>query len=263
VSLTDNTARWPHPVYDATRQPHVLFIITPPFSGSTAIAGLLNTSPRTMLLQERGEGQWLVPGLCENDRWDGNKEVDYESVRAVWLNCWQQAALANPHIDVVIEKSPPNMVRLDALATLFPDHSLLANNRDPYANCASILYRNHPAAQLGTAERQHLLRGLASDWQQRSMKIRELVCRLDIPLLTYEEFCDNPASIIARLELPAGVAETIDVHAQVKVKDYPMQGIANQNRRQIDLLSDEELMAISHVLATDLELLDFFSYEIA
>ena len=59
------------------------------------------------------------------------------------------------------------------------------------------------------------------------------------------------------------MAETIDVHAQVKVKDYPMQGIANQNRRQIDLLSDEELMAISHVLATDLELLDFFSYEIA
>jgi len=257
-----NGTRWPRPEYDPDRQPHVLFIITPPFSGSTALAKVLNTSPRTMLLQERGEGQWLVPGLCERDRWDGNKEVDYESVRAVWLNAWQRAAQVDPRLDVLIEKSPPNMVRLDALTALFPRHSLLANIRNPYANCASILYRNHPAAQLGTAQRQSILQGLAGEWQQRAARIRELVCRQGIPVLTYEAFCEAPASMLAKLALPPGVAETIDVQAPVKVKDYPLQGIADQNRRQLGLLSGAELGAISRVLETDPGLLEFFAYAI-
>jgi hypothetical protein len=46
------------------------------------------------------------------------------------------------------------------------------------------------------------------------------------------------------------------------VKDYPMQGIANQNQRQIALLSDEEIAAITEVLAPQPELLDYFSYEL-
>ncbi len=54
--------------FDESNQPHFLFIITPPYSGSTAISGVLNSSHRTMILQKSGEGQWLVPGLCEKDR---------------------------------------------------------------------------------------------------------------------------------------------------------------------------------------------------
>jgi hypothetical protein len=260
--MTHDDKAWPSPAADRENQPHVLFLVTPPFSGSTAIAELLRSSPFVTFLEERAEGQWLVPGLGSDQRWDADMFVDYASVQAIWLQRWQQLQAADPALRVVVEKSPPNMVRLDALTALFNEVSFLANNRDPYANCASILYRMHDGGQLATAQRVQQLRILAGHWILRSARIRELVSRLSIPLLTYEQFCDEPASIIGKLSLPAGVAESIDVQARVQVKDYPMQGIANQNQRQIALLSDEEIAAITGVLAPQQELLDYFSYEL-
>lgn len=260
--MTHDKQAWPMPAADRVNQPHVLFLVTPPFSGSTAIAELLRSSPFVTFLEERAEGQWLLPGLGSDQRWDADMFVDYSSVQATWLSRWQQLQAADPALRVVVEKSPPNMVRLDALAALFTDVSFLANNRDPYANCASILYRMHEGETLASEDRIQQLRTLTSHWVLRSAKIRELVSRLSIPLLTYEQFCDAPASIIGKLDMPPGVAETIDVQARVQVKDYPMQGIANQNQRQIALLSDEEAAAISEVLTPQQELLDYFGYEL-
>lgn len=243
-------------------QPHFLFIVTPPFSGSTALAELLHSSPAVGFLQERAEGQWLVPGLCADARWDPALPVDYAAVQAVWLQRWQQLRQVQPQLQVIVEKSPPNMVRLEQLLALFSSTSLLANNRDPYANCASILYRMHGGAELGKAQRLQQLRMLAQHWLLRSAKIRELVSRLDIPLLTYEQFCDAPATLLGKLNLPPGVADSIDLQAQVRVKDYPLQGIANQNRRQTDLLDAADRAAITEVLQPQLDLLDYFSYEL-
>lgn len=259
---TSPTVQWPQPAFAPQQQPHFCFIVTPPFSGSTALAELLRSSPLVTFLEARAEGQWLVPGLCADARWDAGLPVDYTSVQAIWLHRWQQLHAADPALRVVVEKSPPNMVRLEALAAQFSDVSFLANNRDPYANCASILYRMHAGEQLAAVPREQQLRTLAAHWVLRSAKIRELVSRLDIPLLTYEQFCDAPAAILGKLNLPPGVAQTIDVQTQVQVKDYPMQGIANQNQRQIALLRDEEVAAISEVLAPQQALLDYFGYEL-
>ncbi len=57
-----------------------------PYSGSTAIAKVLNTGSRTMLLHHTGEGQRLIPGLAGRGRWRADMFVDYESIRAVWLD---------------------------------------------------------------------------------------------------------------------------------------------------------------------------------
>jgi len=231
-------------------------------SGSTAIAEVLNSSAHTTLLQQRGEGQWLVPGLCADDRWSSEMFVDYASVKAVWLSTFALLQDAAPQLEVVIEKSPPNMVRIEQLAAQFRSVSFLANNRDPYANCASILYRNYAADKPGAAERIHVLTRLAHEWVLRSEKIRELVLKLNIPLLTYEKFCEYPASILQALTLPQGVAASIDTSAtvKVKVKDYPVQGIANQNERQLALLSSSELATIGKGLQAHSELLEFFGY---
>jgi len=259
---TLSAAQLVQPVLDPQQQPHFCFIVTPPFSGSTAIAELLHSSPHITFLEERAEGQWLVPELSADARWDVDLPVDYAAVQAIWLQRWQQLHAENPALRVVVEKSPPNMVRLEVLAALFSDVSFLANNRDPYANCASILYRMHTGEQLPPEQREQQLRTLATHWILRSIRIRELVSRLDIPLLTYEQFCDAPASIPGKLNLPPGVAQTIDVQAPVRVKDYPLQGIANQNQRQIALLSEGEIAAITGVLASQQELLDYFGYEL-
>ncbi len=168
----------------------------------------------------------------------------------------------NPQVNVVIEKSPSNMMRIEQLTSLFAKYSLLANNRDAYANCASILYRRHDGANISAIRRQKVLEMLAWKWLVRSYKLRELITKYGIPLLTYERFCENPALILEVLDLPPGVSDTIDVNAKVQVKDYLPQPISNQNKRQISQLSDEEIALISRVLAPHRTLLDFFNYEI-
>lgn len=252
--------RWPIPRYDENNQPHFFFLITPPYSGSTAIAKLLNTSQRTMTLTNNGEGQWLVPGLCEQDRWDPNKEVDYESVKATWLNVFQKEKKLNPHVDVVIEKSPPNMMRIEKLSSQFTDYSFLANNRDPYANCASILYRHHDPDNISSKKRKEVLEQLAQNWLIRSYKLKEIITKNEVPLLTYEQFCQNPSSILEVLELPEGVSDTVDINAKVKVKDYKAQFISNQNERQISNLTNSDIESIGRILKTEIALLEFFGY---
>jgi hypothetical protein len=254
--------KWPTPRYDMNMQPHFFFLITPPYSGSTAIAKLLDTSQRTMLLSPNGEGQWLVPGLCEQDRWDPAKKVNYESVKAVWLSTFQKHNKLHPHVDVVIEKSPPNMIRIKELSSQFIKCSFLANNRDPYANCASIFSRHSDPEALKPTERKKVLMKIAQSWLMRSHKLKGIITENGVSLLTYEQFCQNPSSILEAIILPGGVSNTIDTDAKVKVKDYKPQSISNQNERQISKLTNADIESISCVLENEKSLLEFFGYEI-
>ena len=253
---------WPEPDYEKDNEPHFLFILTPPYSGSTAIANLLNTSKRTASLQAKAEGQWLIPGLCQNDRWEKGKYINYNSVKSVWLNRYQELNRSEKVIDVVIEKSPPNMMRIMELSSRFKSFSFVANNRNPYANCASILYRHHNDENIGAEQRIKVLSSIARDWIKRSFIINKLVTEHEIPLITYEDFCKNPATLIKELNLPRGVVDTIDVNAIVKVKDYEPQKILNQNDRQISKLTAEELQHLTNIFIEKKELLDNFGYKL-
>jgi hypothetical protein len=261
MHLNQENSIWPEPSFDENDQPHFFFIITPPYSGSTALAELINTSHRTMILHPKAEGQFLIPGLHKHERWNPNKEINYQSIKASWLNRFQFVNRLTQNIDVVIEKSPPNMLIIDKLISLFHDYSFLANNRNPYANCASLLYRKYDADSISSSDRLDALSFLARGWIKRSTIVKNLVQKYNMPLMTYENFCQNPSSIISLLNLPDGVAETINPSAKVKVKDYKKQIIQNQNERQIANLKPDEIACISQILHPYSELLDFFGYQ--
>ncbi len=258
-----DTQKWPIPEYEEGDEPHFLFIITLPYSGSTALVKILDTSYRAMLLKGRGEGQWLIPGLCEKDRWDSKKEINYPSVKAVWLKQFQKSKELTKNVDIVLEKSPPNMMRIKELASQFKSYSFLANNRDPYACCASRLYRKYSLSNMNEDERFLALHKSAEQWLERSQKVQDLVKELNIPMIAYEEFCQDPSSILPKLNsLPEGFINTINFDAEVQVKNYPPQKIINQNARQIANLNDEELELLTEVFSEKKELLAFFGYRI-
>lgn len=254
--------RWPVQPFEPGHEPHFLFILTPPYSGSTALAQLLNTSHRTMLLERRGEGCRLIPGLCEKDRWEPTKPVNYDSVRSVWLHQFQYVQSLVRTADVVIEKSPPNVVRIENIAALFQRSSLLANNRNPYANCVSILYRTRDVDTLSPRDRHDALTKIANKWLTISRRLRDLIARYDIPLLTYETFCASPAAALRAARLPESVLDTVDTSALLSVKDYAPQPLSNQNARQIARLTPPDVEVISRVLQQDEPLLHYFGYEL-
>jgi len=259
--VLEKTTQWPLPDYEPGIEPLFVFLLTPPYSGSTAIAKFLATAPQIGLLQKKGEGQWLVPGLSESDRWDANKPVNYSSVKAVWLSAWQNLRTEGGGMpSVVIEKSPPNLVRIKRLARLFKSVSFIANNRDPFANCASVLTRQHNPGSLSQLERRTVMKNLAKAWIMRSKLIQILVQDLNCPFCSYEEFCKKPASLLDKLELPKSVVSQIDLDPVIKVKDYKPQNIANQNSRQIKYLNESDFEVIGETLDSHKQLVEFFGY---
>ncbi|EED34469.1 conserved hypothetical protein [Luminiphilus syltensis NOR5-1B] len=256
--------RWPRPDFDDARpQPRFLFIVTPPYSGSTALAELINTSSKTLFLHAGGEGQWLVPGMCEKPRWDPARTFDFESIKAVWLSRYQSLQSSAGSVDTVIEKSPPNMLRLDRFVEVFDDVAIMANNRQPHAHCSSVLFRNHAATELSSSRRLEIVRDAAHGWLKRSELIAHIVEKYQAPLLTYEQFCKDPARLLDRLPLPSHVTADIDTNASVSVKDYAPQAIVDQNQKQVARLSDEEIQAVDTVVASRPDLLTFFSYSLS
>jgi hypothetical protein len=251
---------WPVPEYRGDREPHFLFLITPPYSGSTAIAKVLNTGSRTMLLHHTGEGQLLIPALAGRRRWRADMFVDYESIRAIWLTKYHEVNEIVGGIEAVIEKSPPNMVRIDRICEMFSNYSFLANNRNPYAICASTLYRTRHVETMDNEQRQKSLRRFSKGWIQRSEIIKTFVERYSAPLITYEQFCERPERLRDKLALEDHIKNSINFNEPIAVKDYPEQTISNQNSKQIALLSNQDLDTISSILRSHEHLLDYFGY---
>ncbi len=242
--------------------PRFLFIITLPYSGSTAIAKLLNSIPNSMFLQRIGEGQWLVPSLCDKDRWNPDKAINWKLVRKAWLGIYNTVNQLVGTINVIIEKSPPNMVRIKKLLAVFPNSSCFAVMRDPYASCSSFLYREYPVEKLASTEREAALARIAGMWLLRSRYVMEGIQENDLLFFSYEEFCANTGECIKKVTNICPELGAVDCTSTIKVKDYPAQKIINQNARQIERLSKEDINCVSGVLSAGLEQMDYFGYTV-
>jgi hypothetical protein len=255
-------SEWPRPSHKLAldREPKFVFIFTPPYSGSTALAKVLNSAWSSMALTSDCEGQWLVPGLCKSDRWDPGKWVDWESVRLTWLSKVRMVEELTGKARIVIEKSPPNLVRHNELLATFPNHEIIVFNRNPFANCSSILYRNYPAEDMSDNDRLEILENLAKKWINRSsyaMKVSSLHSSLTI---TYEQFCADSSGIVKMLIDRIPSLQGIDPDLEIRVKDYPAQKITNFNNVQISKLTPREIEMIGIVLSKHEALLNQFQY---
>jgi len=97
----------------------VVFIIAHPYTGSTALLGLLATSPRTTtqcnVSKWACEGTWLLTnaGLLpktREDRWNSQTPGNWEEAWKVYTKGWD---MSQP---VLLEKSPPNAVKMPRIA---------------------------------------------------------------------------------------------------------------------------------------------------
>jgi hypothetical protein len=252
------TERWPRPRYDSQDEPHFVFILTPPYTGSTTIAKYLATSPNIGLLRRNGEGQKLVPGIQRN--WNADARIDGESIKSTWLNRYQEIN-SDGRIKIIVEKSPPNMVRIEVLRSLFRETTCLVNNRDPVAFCSSTFFRNTPDLnQLKEADRLNALQKKALNWVLHSSILKEYSSAHKVAACSYEQFCDLPQSLQTILEKATGKAIQPDENPVLKIKDYRPSGIENKNQEQVQRLSKIEIESIVDTLRPYSALTSFFGY---
>jgi hypothetical protein len=243
-------------------KPKFLFIFTLPYSGSTVLAKLLNTSCRSMVLHPKAEGQWLIKEMVGRDRWNPKTKMPWAQIKAVWMEKYRMVNTLVDCIDIVIDKSPPNLIRADQVIHHFPGCSYFAFYRNPYANCSSVFYRNYPVDRLSKDERLSSMRKLTQAWVNWSERLSSIVEKYEMLNFSYEYFCANVEAAIEKVRSVCPELGFIDPGAKVVVKDYEPQEIANMNEKQISRLSPADLQVITSELCKNETLLKQLGYDL-
>ncbi len=223
-----------------------LFILCPPASGSTLLWQLIRSSPQVGALP--AEGQTLVKDILFTERrWDPALPVPWEQVRRAWEAAWD---MSKP---VLLEKSPPHLVRAGQLQEHFPNSHFVVMVRNPYAACEGIRRRWRNDLDWATLVRRWVERAA---WQLDNRASLERTL-----FFTYEELCHDPESIARRLLGFVPELERLQPQGEFKVFERK-QAVENLNQRQIARLSATDIREINAVLAEHRPLLAEFGYEL-
>ena len=231
-----------------------MFVATFANGGSTAFAKLLASGSRVELLHETGEGQWLSPQLTDGGQAYGAIAVDYAMLRESWTG--ELAGRRRPCI--VVEKSPPNLIRMrDLLLAFAPMPTYLVRlTRDPFAVCSSWDKRYSPAhlaAEWG-APTGGIEKG-SDDWFEAlgrlyAERAQAMAALEDVAAITlrYEDLTADPAAAVARLGTAIPLLDDVDPAARIQVKDYPPATLTDKNAQAIARLTERQCDAIGRGL---------------
>lgn len=229
--------------------PKHLFILSPPFCGSTLLWKLLATSNNVSALPDEGQFLPEVKSLMRGNPLDPDKQIPWEQVESVWNGYWD---MSKP---ILLEKSPPNIVRADQLEAHFSDAVFIAIMRNPYAFCEGHHRRNGKGVTLA-AER----------WcQHAKSQLGNIQDREKILFFTYEQLTEDTPSIVKQIINFLPELEKINAEATFKLKSIKgrrTQSITNLNDAKIRHLSRREICAINKVLESHEEILDYFGYQV-
>ena len=246
-----------------------LFIATLPSGGSTALAQLLLTAPKTVSAAHRAEAQWLVPSMCApENRWNSEAAIDLAAVREIWMAAARAKASQGA---LVIEKSPPNLCRMRALLRAFDgcSTSLLRFHRHPLAVCASWARLYSPNVVINEWEPglagkidsgEDFLAALGDICGRRFAMLEDLA---DIADLTvgYEELASTPADVIDRLAGLDPILGKVDPAMQLLAGTRYAQVFRNLNGEQLCELTPGQLQAICKGLAPHASTFAAFGYD--
>ncbi len=231
-----------------------LFILSPPYCGSTLLNEVISSSDNVSVNNPFGtrEGQTLptVRNIMfdPNERWDGEIDFDWVSIKNEWRKYWD---LTRP---ILLEKSPPNIIRAKSIERNFDNSYFIIFHRNPYAQCESLIRRNEYEP---TKAALFAIENLIA--QKRN--ILELKNKIQI---SYEALTQETQSISGILSNFIPELINVDVEKEFSAHNYlnRKMKILNLNEEKIKKISDSQLNEINAVFIKNLELLDFFKYEL-
>lgn len=228
-----------------------LFLLCPPFSGSTVVKQLLATSP--YLTAFRDEGQWLPEAkviLGVDNRWDPNLKIDWKRVRSIFNSYW------SPFKPIRFEKSPPHVVRAEQLEREFDRCYFLISIRNPYAQIQGTLRRNAlPSAKSAAEFWLTVARAQIYNFTHLNRSL----------LFTYEELTDETETVCKRILDFLPELGAISPDSKFTAHNFtgnPIWGLKNLNHPKIRQLSKSQICEINDVLARHERILNRFDYDL-
>lgn len=250
VDQLDDRPYWPRTRARRIERPF-LFLLTPAGSGSADIAWHLSRRSDIGGLNHSFEGQRLVKGLMDSDRWWPEKFVDYEAVLGAWSHRIAETDPAGRY-RFWLEKSPANLVRHRQLFSYFPDHRVVVNNRAPVDNIAAQV-RRYLFKEYHGARRPLVVRHLARIWLWRSRLLMQAAREHGYPCVSYEAFRRAPDSITEAFGLEPLAPDFV----------MPLGGTPKSGNDMSRNLTDHEREMVVEELSGARDVLEFFGYDLA
>ncbi len=242
-----------------------LFLLSPPLSGSTALAQIMRTSPNVTVFPGNGEGQHLPAlrkTLLVDKRWDPNFQIDWTAVKKVFFKYW------NPLKRIRFEKSPPNIVRAVELERMFENSYFLITIRNPYAQIEGLLRRTWGLNSFGLQSKggPPTPKAAAEFWVKVARyQLHNLERLKNTVFFTYEELTETPDKTARKIISFLPCIGSLDTEIQLtahNVTGKPIKGLKNLNPQKIDKLTKVQIEEINSVLNLHEDILRHFGYSL-
>ena len=238
------------------REKHIfLFILTPPFCGSTLLNQILSTSNNLSCNNHLGvrEGQ-LLPELKDmmfyNKGWHNDVNYDWPFIKKTWMKYWDQRKA------ILMDKSNTNIMRVAKIKEVFDNAIFLAMVRNPYAHAEGIMRRNGATPEYAANFAIKCLR------YQKENKLSE---KENILFISYENLCDSTEQVIKNINSFIPELGKVNTELEFSAHNFKTEGkmkIQNLNDEKIKKLSKKDIGVINTYFKKEEELLQFFGYSI-
>lgn len=230
-----------------------LFILSPPFCGSTLLNEIIVSSNNVSCNNNIGlrEGQHLPETkdiLFTNDKWDPNKKINWEEIHEIWDKYWDKSKT------ILLEKSPPNICRALDIQQEFNDANFICLVRNPYAQAEGILRRSNKDAEYAA---NFVLKCL--EYQKKNIeKLKNTI------LINYEELTKNHKK--TKKKLISFLPELSDINTSMRFSAHNIRGlknmkITNLNEEKIEKIEKYDLDIINSIFKQKRNLLNYFNYK--
>ena len=235
-----------------------LFILSPPFCGSTLMNEFLCTSRQVS--SNNGvftrEGQRL-PGASKmmfetGNRWDENLTFDWAYIKKEWRKYWD---ISKP---ILLEKSPPNILRAEAIQREFSPAFFICLYRNPYAHVESIINRVQ-FYSLENIEEAAEFAVKCLRFQKKNMEVLD-----NVTGISYEELTSDPLAATGKIIRFLPDLEQLNPESEFKAHNFKDRKLkmTNLNEEKIKKFSTRDLNRMNAVFLQHEELLAFFNYQI-
>lgn len=179
--------------------------------------------------------------------WDPEYKIPWTIIKSAWEEVWN---LKKP---ILLEKSPPNLMRAFEIQEAFSPSNFIVTIRDPYAFCEG--YTRRQKTSYGES---------ASSWATWAGFQRRNIEELERSLFfTYESFTEHPEHISNKILQFIPQLERLEPNNDFQAQSiiaYEARKITNLNQIKISQLSVRDIKEINKILERHCDLLDFFGY---
>lgn len=230
-----------------------LFILSPPYSGSTLLTQVLSTSKNVSCNNHIAtmEGQ-LLPGvrdfMYKKNRWNKNINYDWKKIKSIWMKYWD---LSKP---ILMDKTTTNIMRVDEIKKSFKDIYLVLLVRNPYAVVEGIIRRNNKSVEFAANFVLKTLKYQKENFEKNKNCI----------LITYSEVCDKQSMVKKKIKSLLPEIGELNFNKHFKAHNFKKKSlrITNLNDEKIKKIKASDLILINSFFIKEKELLDFFNFKI-